>query len=240
MKRWFVMALLCLGVACRGDVERGYASWTAGDVPEALEIWKAEAESGRGSAATWYNLGNAWYAQSDVPRAIAAWRTARGLHPRLGDAAHNLALARGQLKGLPEPVPHSVRWAEAVTPGELAVLGSLPGFAASVLAFLRFRRGRPPMNRVVAALSVLATWISLIALSGWRDQALHPVAVVVDRAAALREAPLPEARVVSELPVGSEVQVEKIWGDFAHIRAGDGRAGFVALSGMVLAVPDAR
>src|SRR5258705_237395 len=64
-------------------------------------------QSGRASAAVYFNLGNAWFKSGQLGRAIAAYRRAESLTPRDPDVRANLQFARNQAQG-PTFIPN--RW----------------------------------------------------------------------------------------------------------------------------------
>jgi tetratricopeptide (TPR) repeat protein len=71
-------------------------NYEAGDYAEAAAIYEAIIESGLHNSTVYYNLGNAYYKQGELGRAILNYRRAQRLAPRDTDVTANLAVARTQ------------------------------------------------------------------------------------------------------------------------------------------------
>lgn len=235
--RAIVVAGLALALsACRGAVEEGATAWTEGDRARAQQVWLEASEAGRPSSALLYDLGLAWYDNGDRVRAIGAWRAARFLAPRDGDAATNLARARGALTGVPEPAAPPAAWMEFVTPIELGLVAIAALAAGSTGLWWRRMRNPAAARTPFVAVWAFGLLLGIMAVRANVDLIREPVAVVqLDLPA--RDAPLPEAGVQFSLPPGSEVVVEAESGAFALVRTGEGRRGWVAAEGLLVLSP---
>ncbi len=67
-----------------------------GDYKKSAEVYQQWVTAGAHDAALFYNLGNAYYKQGDIGRAILNFRRAQMLDPRDADIQANLSLARSQ------------------------------------------------------------------------------------------------------------------------------------------------
>ncbi|TVQ91922.1 MAG: hypothetical protein EA397_08460 [Deltaproteobacteria bacterium] len=224
-----------LAAALAGPVEEGAEAFQQGRLDEALEIWRAPLEQGRGSPALHTNLGVAYYRSGDRPRAIAHWKMARALAPRDPDAAHNLAVVRSEVDGAPPPaggLPFSLQLG---TVGEYGVLGSLSFLVASAGAWwARIRRLTPWPWIGLSVIGLVFAWLSLSGVV-----ALHqrPGAVVVDRPLSLRVEPDLAAPSVHVLQPGAEVQVERRRDGFVLVRTLSGERGWSPSSGLAIVGP---
>jgi tetratricopeptide (TPR) repeat protein len=70
--------------------------YEAGKYTEAAAIYEAILDSGLYHSSVYYNLGNAYFKQGDLGRAILNYRRAQRLDPRDSDIATNLSIARAQ------------------------------------------------------------------------------------------------------------------------------------------------
>jgi tetratricopeptide (TPR) repeat protein len=70
--------------------------YEAGNYAEAASIYEAILASGLHHSSVYYNLGNAYFKQGDLGRAILSYRRAQQLSPRDADVAANLSIARSQ------------------------------------------------------------------------------------------------------------------------------------------------
>jgi tetratricopeptide (TPR) repeat protein len=74
----------------------GNQHYEAGEFVEAANVYETIIAAGIQDSALYYNLGNAYFKQGEVGRAILNYRRAQHLNPRDPDIADNLAIARSQ------------------------------------------------------------------------------------------------------------------------------------------------
>lgn len=223
-----------VALALAGPLKDGVDAYDRGEYSEAIAVWSAVEHP---SGVVLYNMGNAWYREGDAPRAIAYYRASARSRPRDTDLAHSLAIAREQLDDTPPPVDPPRIWQAFITSGELGVLGLLGIAGGSALAVWARRREQSIWGPgLVWAIGV---FVLVVALFGVRAAQQHPVAVVVDTPAAVRDAAMPGASERFRLPPGTEVRIARRLGGFLLIETGDGRRGWVP-TGAVLAtgIPD--
>ena len=123
-----------------GGMEAANAMYEQGLYTDSTRAYQQLVDRGYRDPALYYNLGNAYYKQGDLGRAILNYIRARRLDPSDPDAAANLELARGQVSG-------------AQTPAEDSIAG-VASRAASLLSLDR------------AAVAALAAWTILVGLAG--------------------------------------------------------------------------
>jgi tetratricopeptide (TPR) repeat protein len=83
-------------------VSAANALYESGHTPEAIRMYEQLVAQGVQDSGLLYNLGNAYYRQNDLGRAILNYELAARLAPRDPDVRANLSLARAQA-GVPEP-----------------------------------------------------------------------------------------------------------------------------------------
>ena len=149
---------------------QGNQQYEAGDYPGAIEMYNSIVAGGVDNGQVDYNLGNAYFKDGQLGKAIANYERAHRLLPRDKDVAANLQFARAQVVDrveLPEE-PAIVRWIESVH--NLATLNEtlwwtwtvywLITIAALLAIFVR------PARRVLAyALAVLGVVFILSVVS---------------------------------------------------------------------------
>ena len=229
-----VVAVCLVTPAAAGPLDDGAADWADGDIEAALADWQPSADGGWGSGQIKFDVGNAFYRRGDLPRAIAYWRAAGVYRPRTSGVAHNLALARSELTGVPTPVGAPAIWMRIVTPGELGLLGlALAAFGSGLLVTRRRRKA----SRWPGILSSLGgTAVTLVAVWGWWAQADAPLAVVVDTPAVARSTPDAGAESRMTLESGAEVAVVQAMRGFLLVETGEAERGWIP-EGSVLRVP---
>lgn len=235
------LLLLLVGLALAGPIEDGAAAWQAGDMDGAIAAWESVLDDGkRGSGDLHNNLGVAWYRKGDLPRAIAHWRQARVLSPRDPDPTHNLAIARAELDGVPDPFDPLPAWLGLATVGELGVLGTLLLLVASGGGWIARLRSWSPWPWL--GVGVLGIVLGIASVEGARQLTTTPGAVVVSPLG-LRPDPDMAAPPDRTLVPGTEVAVQREVGDFLLVQTADGQAGFVpaasvAIVGVRLQLPE--
>ena len=222
---WFV------SVALGGTLSDADDRFTEGDLDGAVALLEPVADGGWGSGKLHFNLGNVYYRKGDIPRAIAHYRAAQRLRPRDGHVHHNLALARSELKGLPDPVDLPSAWMSLVTPGELATLGFLSTSAGMIWVVAWYRR-RDRMGLALPGLSGVALGLVMASAGAWGlwEAQQHPVAVVVAEGALVRDAARTDGAERFRLAPGAEVSVVRALGAFLLVEDGDGRRGWMSVS----------
>lgn len=220
-----------VALALASPMEEGATAYAEGQLDVAVQTWEG-AMSPSPSGALLHNLGTAWYRKGDPARAVAYLRGAQRMRPRDGSVHHNLALARSELGRVPPPVDAPVGWSLIVTPGELGLLGvALAGLGSFMLVVgVRRESWLPPG----LALWVGGIAIGAVASAGAYRLEAHPVGVVVDQAVAMRDAASLQGRERHELPVGSEVRIDRDYAGFLLVEDGRGRRGWVPDGAVVL------
>jgi hypothetical protein len=233
-----MISLWLAGLAIAGALSEGAEAFDAGNLDGAIEAWEAEGDSPSGRVL--YGLGNAWYRKGDHPRAVAHFRAAQRLRPRDGNIHHNLALARSELAGVPEPAGSVHPWTEVLTVGELGVLAAGTCAAGSLGLIWGFRRREEhqSMGLVVPSLVwVGGLVLTVTASTGARDVQMHPVGVVVEREVGARELPRADAEVRVAWAPGTELRVVERGTTWVLAEDGRGRRGWVSDTAMLIVWP---
>lgn len=104
MKKYIIFIILCLlapfvraNVASEAD-----SAYVRDDFPRAIELYRTALNQGEVSATLYYNLGNAYYRDGKLGRAVISYERALRLDPANADARANLAFVQTRLQDLPE------------------------------------------------------------------------------------------------------------------------------------------
>jgi len=240
-----VIALTSGGGADAGAVEAANQLYAAGHYAEAALIYEEQLAFGVQDSALYYNLGNAYFQQGDLGRAVLNLERAAQLNPRDADIQANLELVRGQTTEL---------FAAEEAPGPVTVLADATGWltqnetAVLVLAlwflfiFLVLGRRQAESDRarrlfqsaaIVVLVVLLISGISL-ASRGFMEQT-QPSGVVVSPSVAVSSGP--GAEFVTEFTVdgGTAVHVAEQQGKWLRLALPDGaEASWVPLEAVEL------
>lgn len=196
-------------------MEAANGLYQEGRYPEAIRLYERLVARGVRESVLFYNLGNAYYKQGDLGRAILNYRRAQRLAPRDDDLRTNLALARSQtadrLGSMGEVFAiQAARFVYTwLSVDELAVVSLALGVltVGSLLAFshLRPSRLRSTVRSVfVVALSTLALCGFVLGTRVVRENA-RPEAVIVAEALHALSGPGPQYLAEFTLHSGAEV-----------------------------------
>lgn len=215
--RWMAPLLavcFCLGAAGAAEVEALFEQanklYEQGKFTEAAAAYQQALVPAGGSAAVWFNLGNAQFKAGRTGQAIAAWLEAERLAPRDPGVRFNLAFARKRVTGT-EAVPGPLwqRSLRSLTLNEWTVLAACALWVWFLLLAVReFKPGlRPALRGYTVTAGLAAVLLAGCLGAAVAAQSRLQTGVVVVSEAILRSGPLDEARTLHQLRDGTEVTV---------------------------------
>lgn len=220
--------------------KRGNDAYLRGDIAAAVTAYEQLDRSGIASPELMYNLGNAYYRQGQLGRAIWAWERALDLDPGAEDARYNLAQARKvvarRVQDKIEGADRDPLWIRVVTQLPLAAetwlfLGLWVSLFLALGLRLRARRSAGSDN--AAAWGVTAGILGVIAglagalLVGRMALERMPFAVVLGDQVAVKEGADPNYRTTFDVHAGLRVRVLDRDQDWLRIRLANGLEGWV-------------
>jgi tetratricopeptide (TPR) repeat protein len=177
-----------------------------GKFPEAAAAYQKLLNSGRGSTAVFFNLGNAFFKAGQIGRAIVAYRQAELLSPRDSDLRANLQFARNQVQG-PTVIPNRrAQWLAHLTINEWSWLAA--GALWMWFALLTVGQFRPPLRPVLR---------NYVLLLGTATGVLS----------ACRQAPIDEAQSAFTVHDGAELQILDRKDDWFQVTTDPRRIGWL-------------
>ncbi|MDX1417116.1 MAG: tetratricopeptide repeat protein [Candidatus Promineifilaceae bacterium] len=227
-------------------VEAANQLYVAGHYAEAAQIYEEQIALGAQDSALYYNLGNAYFQQGDLGRAVLNLERAAQLNPRDTDIQANLELVRGQTTELfaaeetaPGPVSLLADATSWMTQNEAAVLVLGLWFLFIFLLVVRraaeSERARRSLQTAAAIVLVLLL-ISGISLASRSFVAQsRPAGVVVSPSVAVSSGPGAEFVTGFTVGAGTAVQVAEQQGEWLRLAAPDGaEASWVPLDAVEL------
>jgi hypothetical protein len=236
-----IWAALSAGVSAQDSPEQIWESanrsYTVGDYPQAIAAYDSIRTQGYASARLYFNLGNAYYKDSRIGRAILYYNKALRLAPSDDNIRHNLAVANTFVRDRIETVPEFFvkTWARQLMVAAggdtwtvlfLVFLGI--ALALTLVYLFAVRLGLRKAGFYGAAASLLLAAGSAGFASIQRKKLLHPdQAVIMLTAAPVKSEPNNAGRDMFILHEGTLVRVVGETGDWREIVVADGNSGWI-------------
>jgi tetratricopeptide (TPR) repeat protein len=237
----FAAASLLVMVAARADRReeawhRGNEAYLRGDTPGALAAYEELESQGVVSPDLFFNLGDAYFRQGTLGRAIWAFERAAALDPGDEDARYNLdqvrKLVARRAHDRIEGEDRDPLWIRAVTAlGPSVETWAFVGVYLGFFVLVVIRRGargdlRPALSAGAAVLGAAALLCG--ALLFWRLRLERlPFGVVLPDVVAVKEGADPNYRTGFEIHAGLRVRLIEHDQDWVRVRLGNGLEGWV-------------
>ena len=201
---------------------------------EAAPAYEALVSEGAISVALFYNLGNSYFKQGQIGKAVLAYERALRLSPHdkeiLGNLAYAMEFVQDKVAG-PEPSPWARRFVylyEQITPNLLlASATSLYFLLILVLCFMILRpSARAVMRKWFIVLCVfLAIVLSCFGLKMFSER--YSQAIIIAREVEVRYGPSPQETKAFLLHEGTKCAVREFSGEWALIWLPNDQGGWV-------------
>ena len=219
-----------------GSMAAANAMYEQGLYADSARAYQQLADRGYRDPALYYNLGNAYYKQGDLSRAILNYVRARRLDPSDPDTAANLELARGRVSGAPAPTDDAFAGAAARASALLSTnQAAAVAFAAwAVVVALAGALLLKPRPRVRRWLSYGAVAAGVLLVAAVLQMSTHMLAgdsndvVVVAGSVEVMSGPGAQYAAQGELIGGAEAELLERRGSWTRITLpGGGLQGWV-------------
>ena len=220
--------------------ESGNQAYIDGDYAQAVVCYSAIENGGNYSARLYYNLGNAYFKQNMIGKAILYYNRALVVSPSMDDARYNLEIAEAQTKDKIAVVPEFflVRWVRnmrsAMSCNAWTIL-SIVLFGVALCLLLLFLLASAIKVRkvgfygtIVAAILFVVT--TAFALSERSVIINRQSAIVMSSAIAVKSSPDRSATDIFVLHEGTKVVVSSEIDGWAEITIADGKKGWTESS----------
>lgn len=221
----------------RTAFDEGLRRYRENDISGAISAWENTASRSTVSGALLYNLGNAYYRQGQIGKAILYYERARTLLPRDGDVKTNLDLARlAVVDRIEKPVRLPVwDWLDAVRDAlslpELARLFHIAGLfavlslAGALFATQRLKRAIQVFSAVMLVLfTVTGAWYAWRAALDSRE-----FAIIIVNKTDVRSAPDEASQELFSLHEGTKIRCVERLGQWVNIQIADNRKGWMSV-----------
>ena len=197
--------------------------FNAGYFKAAITDYGAVVQSGEWSANLFYDLGNAYFRDSDFGRAILNYERALQLDRNHPEADANLRIARDQTHALELARAPMEKYLNFAGANSFAILAAILFWGTIILLILRRRK---VVWMTIGLLLIASCGLAVYKLeSGTRGQA---VAIVVGDNVEARVATADSAKSVLALPPGSEVVILQERGDWSYAALPNDQRGWIS------------
>lgn len=216
--------------------DKATAAYNEGNYEEAVLLYSQILESGKHSAALYFNLGNAHYKQNQIAPSIYYYEKALLLKPGDPEILNNLAYARNMtlddISPIPEPdlerLYHWVLFSFSMNTWAYVGIFFMLVFVGAYLFFLG--SGRPNRKRAGLISSgialALALFCSGFAYLRYRTYMETLPAIIFKREITVRSEPNSQSSPVFLLHEGTKVQVRDSLDIWLKIQLADGQTGW--------------
>lgn len=227
---------------CSSDAlwDQANTAYINNDFRAAIALYERIEARGLRSGKLYYNLGNAWFKEGRIGRAVLCYRRALALDPGNEDARYNLRVAERMTKDRIEAVPEffltgwlrSCRALLSGTAWTVCSLAALAGLLAAVLLFLLSRRlvWRKTGFYAACAMLLLACTTFCFAAADRRERLRNTTAVVLAESVAVKSSPDRSATDLFILHEGTAVEISDRLGVWCEVTIADGKRGWMELA----------
>jgi hypothetical protein len=242
--RWIIFfgfALLFLNAGSAQTPEdvfnHGNELYRTGKYQDAAKEFEYILKQGYTSAELYYNLGNAYYRNEQLARAILSYERAAVLRPNDPDIDHNLKLAYLKTIDRIEPVPDMffIQWMRAVgslmshdTVQYLLLLSWVLLFGALAVMYLVLRPEILRAARLIffASFVSVALWATMIGIQSFRETS-QDKAVIIAQIVTAKSSPDSKSVDAFVIHEGLKAKITDAVGNWVKITLADGKVGWI-------------
>lgn len=216
-------------------------AYSEGRWADAAEGYSLISDASLESAALWCNLGDAWYKDGNISKAILCYERALKVDPSYGDARFNLDFLNSQIQDRIEPVPELIlkTWMRKISymlDSDAWAVCFLVLFGLTLAMVLLFLLAPSLSGRRTGFFTALATLllsIGALSFSIWQksEYTKADAAIVMRPVSSVKSSPSYEAaKDLFVLHEGTKVKVIDSVGSWNNIELADGRQGWIPSS----------
>jgi tetratricopeptide (TPR) repeat protein len=212
-------------------------AYAANEYEKAAEMYESILDSGYESAALYYNLGNAWFKNNNIPKAILNYERAKLLAPNDEDIRFNLELANQFVidKIEPLPQPFFVNWGKQLinifSSNQWAIISIAAFVFTLILALVYLLSKRIVLRKTAFGISVFFLIIAIVTFSFSARQkariSSYNHAVIFNPTVTVKASPDEGGTDLFVIHEGLKVEIEQKLNNWVEIRIEDGNSGWV-------------
>ncbi len=238
-KHYLLMVLFSLSVLImfgQTKQEAAVDAYSKGEYKTAITLYEELAKDGE-AASLYYNLGNAYYKDGQIAKAILNYERALLLNPSMSDARFNLEMAQQKVVDKIETIDeffltswkHSIQNLMSVGSWSIGAIVLFFMFIAFLLAFLFIRIVWVKKVSFFSALVVLCFCImaNVFASDLKKKQLNRTGAIIMTPTVTIKSSPDQSGTDLFILHEGTKVNIRSRLGDWSEIILGNGNIGWL-------------
>jgi tetratricopeptide (TPR) repeat protein len=243
MLKFLVLLFVSFGFAASNNLDTAFKNYQSGDFDSSKTLMEEALKSNPHDSYLIYNLGLTEYKRGKVGMAIALWRKALSINPRLTSARNALhfAISQMQTKPLASHVDSSLDWIEKMITDHVSVNVIWPLllivcvlFFKNLFQFLAARKkaflndeAAPVLPVAIISYGVLLVIFILLSIVSISDLTQEH-ATVIATTAAVKTGPADDNTTLFEIPEGTELIIDDKQGPWYKIEDPTGRVGWIS------------
>jgi tetratricopeptide (TPR) repeat protein len=204
---------------------------------EASSLYQQLVDSDIVSAKLYYNLGNAYYKNDQIPQAIYYYEKAKKWDPGNEDIIHNLEVANQKIVDKPELVPELFfeswwkAWLRFFSANQWAIISLILFNAIFLLASVFFLSRSVRSKKMSFYGGLIIAFISLFSFyfsyKSYEYAVSHDEAIVFSPSVVVKSSPNDKSVDLFVIHEGLKIKLIENEGDWSKIRIGNGKIGWI-------------
>ncbi|GGD81234.1 SH3 domain-containing protein [Planktosalinus lacus] len=217
--------------------EEGKSHYKEANYEAAINTWESILESGKHSAALYYNLGNAYFKSNEIAPSIYYYEKALNLAPGDSDIENNLAIAQSQTVDIIEPLPKNLisTWVEnaisAFSFDTWAWMSVFLVFVFAILFLIYFFSRRSSIKRIYFSGAFIVLFFAIVSLyiafMSYNSFTNDRSGIIFATSTQVRSEPLNRSETSFVLHEGTKVEIIDEDDDWFRVQLADGKDGWV-------------
>lgn len=233
-----VLSVMGFGQTPEQLFTEGNEAYQKGDFAKAAGLYESILHNGYANSDLYYNLGNVYYKQGTIARAILNYERAERLTPNDEDLRHNLQLANQMITDRIDPTPRLFVWdwwtsVKNWLSFEIVTWLLYVAFLLVAMSVSMVIAGRSYRMRRIALLGSMVTTVLLLFVGSvfagrYTDAHRSDEAIVMSTVVNVKNSPDDRSSDAFVIHAGLKVQLIDRLGNWTKVRLADGKVGWLA------------
>ena len=233
----FFVPMILLADGAKTLFERANDAYEKEDYDSTISLLDSLMSVGLESPELYYNLGNAWFKKSDIPKAILYYEKAKKLDPNNVDINYNLELANTQIADRIEPIPEFFlkKWWRSTllyfTEGQWMLINIISYSILFIFIIIFFITHSKSLKQNTFFFGILFLIISLSSgFLGYQSNRLahtHNTAIVFTPTVNIKSSPNDKAKTIFVIHQGIKIQLIDQLQEWYRIKLANGSIGWI-------------